>query len=215
MPIVQLQSEFAAALSIAPPSYTWSGKPSAAGNSGMIIRVTDQMNSLWRSDGTYWLPEGGNQCVYSPVLSGVTSQSATLQVVSGLPGWSIPSDMAGIPRLCIEAYATCSVSPPSSAQARQIYIGVDADKNCIASHQYTSTSSGKRVWGRLTKEGSSTNWTAYAGNANYVADGTSRNSVLQSDLIASPIRLYYRGGNTDGSETITVVNFAIEVGVGP
>ncbi len=44
-------------------NYTWAGKPSAASNSGVLIRITDvgpaSSGSLWISNGTLWRPMNG------------------------------------------------------------------------------------------------------------------------------------------------------------
>lgn len=45
-------------------SYTWATKPSAAGNLGKVIRISDvgtgSGGSMWISDGAYWRPLGGS-----------------------------------------------------------------------------------------------------------------------------------------------------------
>lgn len=34
--------------------------------SGTVVVVSDWRNTEWVSDGTYWLPRGGEQCIYAP-----------------------------------------------------------------------------------------------------------------------------------------------------
>ena len=215
MPIVQLQSEFAAALSIAPPSYTWSGKPSAAGNSGMIIRVTDQMNSLWRSDGTYWLPEGGSQLVHAPVLSSAQAQSASLALVASVPGWQMPSDMVSIPRLHIDTEAVATFTSPSAVQARSLRVGSNSSGAYVI---YGTSLVGATqllvLRGRAHRRGDSTDYVRPGFNEQLMSSSVF-DTLTAANLTSAPISLYYQGGNSDGSEIATFHSFTIRVGLGP
>jgi hypothetical protein len=86
---------------------TWSTKPTAAGNSGMCIRVTDvgqsAGGSYWISDGTYWRPINGS-VVLSRQSGSIATPIATLAgVTSGMFVPAIPVVIpAGmmVPGLC-------------------------------------------------------------------------------------------------------------------
>ena len=104
MPIVQLQSEFAAALSIAPPEYTWETKPSAAGNAGKEIILTDIGRSRWWSNGTYWRPVGGRQVLAQRSNNPVTVQNTsitTAETIGPFPGGLVRAGMQLQARLLV------------------------------------------------------------------------------------------------------------------
>ncbi|NCU02326.1 hypothetical protein GXC69_12590, partial [Candidatus Macondimonas diazotrophica] len=207
----QLQSEFAAALSIAPPEYTWAGKPSAAGNAGKEIIVTDFNRSRWYSDGTYWRPVGGEQVVHNPVLTNATASSATLQLVASVPGWQMPEDLVNTPGVAVKAFFTGHLaSGPSNAQARQIYVGVTGAEGFCLRHLYTTLSTAHQgcaiAWSRAPVINE---FMASAVNGGSSQAGNSGGDVSITQILAAPIRLYYQGGNPDGSEVIRFHHFRL------
>ena len=194
----------------------WASKPAA--NTvpvGTRLTVSDQRMTDWVSNGTHWYPESGRQIVHLPNLSGATAQSATLALVAAVPGWQMPTDMANIPNLYIEALCICTTSSASSQQQRQLYIGTSADNNCIATLVNAAATNARRMWGKTHRRFNADHWEPFASNAGHVADGSGRGPTTAASLLASPIQLYYRGGATDGSEVLTIANFCIAVGTGP
>ena len=170
--------------------------------------------SDWVWDGAYLLPVGGRAVVHAPLLVDAQATGASsLTHVASVPGWSLPVNMADTPRLGIEVWARCFIINPSNAQARQIFVGTDEVPNAVATHQYTTISTGHRIWGEVTRD-SESSWMTFANNAQPAAPGTSQSAATTANMLSSPIRIYYRGGNTDGSETLTINNFTIAVGVG-
>jgi len=218
MPIVQLQSEFAAALSIAPPEYTWATKPSAAGNSGKRITITGWMAppSDWVSDGTYWLPVDGRAVVHAPELVNALAQQAAFLPVASVPGWQMPADMASTPRLYIEAMVTAEVTASAgNTQQRLIYVGVQARQDILGVHVFTSTTTGKRFWGKTYRNSSPAEWMAFTGNAQPFVDTNSITArATDAEMSATPIQIRYQGGASDGSEIIKFHSFGLAVGLG-
>ena len=167
----------------------------------------------WVVSGGYWLPVGGRAIVHAPVLVNAQAQSATLALVASVPRWTLPANLAATPRLMIEAWARATVNAPSNAQSRLLYIGTNSVQNAIATHSASSTATGHRVWGELVKMNSG-DWQTFANNAQPLSVGTGQNPTTNAQLLSSPIGLYYQGGNTGGSEVLTVQSFSIAVGVG-
>ena len=167
----------------------------------------------WVTSGGYWVPVGGRAIVHAPVLVSAQAQSASLALVASVPRWTLPANLAATPRLMIEAWGRIIVSPSSSAQSRLLYIGTDLTQNAISTHSSSTTASAHRVWGEITKMSNGA-WFTVANNGQPVSIGTGQGPTSNADLISSPIGLYYRGGNTDGSEILTVESFSIAVGVG-
>ena len=199
------------------PVFTWATKP-AANSVPVGTRITiigwNAPPSDWVSDGTYWLPVGGRAVVHAPVLLNAQAQSTARTLVSSVPTWQMPSDIAHTPRIRVEAWAHCSVSSPSNAQARQIYIGNSTLNNVVASSLYTDTNPVQRVWGWGHRRPNGL-WTYALGNMMPMASvQPDIPGPTSAEMAASPIGLYYRGGNTDGSEVLNVDTFAIAVGVG-
>jgi len=73
-------------------SYTWSGKPSAASNSGVIIRVTDvgplTVGALFVSNGTDWRPLNGHTLLATKDSVSQTPDTVTTETV--LFSYAIP-----------------------------------------------------------------------------------------------------------------------------
>ena len=206
MPIQILQPEFIRPIYIG----TWAGKPSAAGNAGKEIVITDWNRSRWYSDGTYWRPVGGEQVVHNQSLLIATASSTTLQVVASVPGWQMPSDLV-MPALSISTFFSCIVTSASAAQQRQIYVGVaDAEGVCLR-HQYTANNSlyqGQGIsW--LTPDMQLLIAPLINGGQSQVGNGGGDATISQ--MLASPIRMYYKGGSTDGSESFQIPNFRLSV----
>ena len=216
MAIVQLQSEFAAALSIAPPEYTWATKPSAAGNSGKRITITgwNAPASDWVSDGTYWLPVGGRAVVHAPRLVGAIAQHPSMAAVASVPTWQMPADMVAIPGLYIEANAECTVANASNVSYRRIYCGISSKQHLISGPEGASTNNGFRLWGKTSRKPDG-NWTTHGANAQPINESLfGTDTSTSADLASSPIGMWYRGGNTDGSEILSIHSFSLAVGVG-
>ena len=92
MPIQILQPEFIRPIYIG----TWAGKPSAAGNAGKEIILTDMGRSRWWSNGTYWRPVGGRQVLAQRSNNPVTVQSLTQQLaetIGPFPGGLVRAGM--------------------------------------------------------------------------------------------------------------------------
>jgi len=213
MPIAQLNIEGRY------PKYTWGSKPAANSvSAGTRVTITGWTapDSDWVSDGTYWIPVNGRAVVHAPVLVNAQAQSPTdLLHVASVPGWQMPPEIASTPGLYVEAMLTAEATFPSSAQARLIYIGVDAQAAAVGATVFTSTTTGKRVWAKTFRRAGADEWVAFTGNSNHLVDTssiTSRASAAQ--MSASQIKVYYRGGNPDGSEILNVYSFGIVVGVG-
>ena len=216
MAIVQLQSEFAAALSIAPPEYTWATKPSAAGNSGKRITITGWMAppSDWVSDGTYWLPVGGSAVVHAPLLVNAQAQSSGLSQVASVPEWLMPSALARTPGAYIEASVYGTVANSSAAQTRTLAVGADVNKRMIV-YDGNFVNAGIvdiRLGGKAHRRDTG-QWARFIAGADSNAASTF-SATVEADFDTNPLRLYYQGGNTDGSEVLTVHAFSLIFGVG-
>ena len=206
MPIVQLQSEFAAALSIAPPEYTWSAKPSAAGNAGLIIRVTDFGRSQWVSNGTYWAPVNGVATLKRKNLQASAGAFPSISEVAGaFDGFIIPDDLLQSPGApTFEARAQGRrLGTLASTQAAQLTVGTDASPSFLGGHSVQSASGSDAVI-RLFSAAAQTGPGNYqsAGVPGFQPTGTIVGGTTVFNLISGkPIRLYAQNGSTDTSET--------------
>ena len=202
------------------PVFTWATKPAAnAVPVGTRITIIGWMAppSDWVSDGTYWLPVGGRAVVHAPVLVDAQATGATVQsLVASVPTWQVPANMASTPGMYIEAVLTAEVvSGVSADQQRQIYIGIESSKNLLGVHVFTSTTLGKRFWGRTYRNNSPAEWMSFTGNAQMLVDTNSITArATDAQLAADPIGVYYQGGAADGSEIIKFHSFGLAVGVG-
>lgn len=73
---------------------TWATKPAAAGNTGLVIRVTDVgpgAGSYWVSDGTYWRPLNGS-VMLANVMGSLAAPVATLTSTTGSK-FTLPADI--------------------------------------------------------------------------------------------------------------------------
>lgn len=75
-------------------SYTWVGRPAAASNTGITIRVTDvggDTGSLWISNGTYWKPVGGHVVLESSGLAASVSETTSAETLATIlvPAYSL------------------------------------------------------------------------------------------------------------------------------
>ena len=130
-----------------------------------------------------------------------------------MPGWQLPTDMSLIPGLMIESWVHGAVTSPSAAQQRQIYVGTPTVKNAVAGLIATTVTTSPRVWGEVSRRNDGT-WQTYAPNSDAVAYATGVPTTQAAEMLSGPISVWYQGGNTDGSEIMTVSSFSIAVGVG-
>ena len=80
-------------MSIDTPAYTWAGKPAAAaGNLGLVIRVTDLNGTLWKSNGTNWRPVNGR----AVIAKSAGSIASPLVSLSGAPGQLVLPAASGV-----------------------------------------------------------------------------------------------------------------------
>lgn len=73
-------------------TYTASTAPTAAAaGNGAVITISDLNNSLWRSDGTYWRPLGGQQLIYSAATDcdPITGGTGEVQLTIGAAGITV------------------------------------------------------------------------------------------------------------------------------
>ena len=207
MPIVQLQSEFAAALSIAPPEYTWSAKPSAAGNAGLIIRVTDFGRSEWVSNGTYWSPVNGAATLKRKNLQASAGAFPAISEVAGaFDGFIIPDDLLqspGAPSFEVRAQGRRN-GTLSAAQQYELSIGTAASNSVFARSAATDSSAGSaivRAYGYTTQITSSGNYQT-SGIDGFQDGGVMPGGTITfANLSGQQIRLYARNGSADSSET--------------
>ena len=193
---------------------TWAEKP--APNSvpaGTRFTASDFLMSDWQTLNGYWTPVGGRAVVYSPDTTGVQVQSATSQPVAGIPGWTLPADLVNVPSIYVEGRVICDITAPSNLQQRQIYIGVEGATAVVARHLYTSVPIVKKVFGRADRQ-HSTSWVANLANSSLMMDGNGGGDASAAQMTSSPIRIYYQGGNTDGSEVLNIRAFSLAVGIG-
>ena len=207
MPIVQLQSEFAAALSIAPPEYTWSAKPSAAGNAGLMIRVTDFGRSQWVSNGTYWSPVNGVATLKRKNLQASAGAFPAIAEVAGaFDGFIIPDDLLQSPGApTFEARAQGRrVGTLSAAQPAILSIGTSGSTEFLAKHSVSSSSGSDsvvRAFGLTSQTGTSGNYQT-SGTSGFQDTGTIVGGTAVFGVISGQqIRLYAQNGSTDSSET--------------
>lgn len=76
---------YAGGSTVTGPAYTWANRPTAAGNTGLCVRITDvgvSGGSYWFSDGTNWRPVGGSVLIASQQGSITTPVSAFTGVTS-------------------------------------------------------------------------------------------------------------------------------------
>ena len=206
MPIVQLQSEFAAALSIAPPEYTWSAKPSAAGNAGLIIRVTDFGRSQWVSNGTYWAPVNGVATLKRKNLQSISGAFPALaEVVGAFDSFIIPDDLLqspGAPTFEVRVQGR-RIGTLANTQSAQLNVGTDTSQTFLGVHSVQSASGSDavmRLFGATTQISAGDYQSS--GVAGFQPTGTMVGGTISLGLISGkPIRLYARNGSTDTSET--------------
>ena len=213
MPIAQLNIEGRY------PKYTWGAKPAANSvSAGTRVTITGWTapDSDWVSDGTYWRPVNGRAVVHAPDLVNALAQSATYADVASVPGWQMPADMASTPRLYIEAMVTAEItSLPGNTQQRMIYVGTGEKQAILGVHVFTSTTTGKRFWGKTYRNSSPAEWMAFAGNAPPVVDTNSTTArATDAQMSATPIQIRYQGGASDGAEIIKFHSFGLAVGLG-
>lgn len=79
-------------------SVAFASLPAAASSTGLIYNVSDAGNSLWRSNGTNWLPVGGTATTYkkfgslaAPIASISAATSGQFSITGGFP--TIPAGM--------------------------------------------------------------------------------------------------------------------------
>lgn len=209
MPIQILQPEFIGPIYIG----TWAGKPSAAGNAGKKIIVTDFLNSEWKSNGTNWVPANGRAVVYAPDTTGITATNLTVLPVAGIPGWRMPEDLSLTPGIRVEGSSAVSVANPSSALGRPLLIGNEASNAIIAFHNYVSVSTEKDILGVCPRMADGT-WRMAGQNTVPPNDGTGAGLTFISNaqMLDSPLRLYYR--SPTASEVLTVHNFVLAIRFG-
>lgn len=73
-------------------TYTASTAPTAAAaGNGAVITISDLNNSLWRSDGTYWRPLGGQQLIYSAATDcdAITGGTGEVQLAIAAAGITV------------------------------------------------------------------------------------------------------------------------------
>ena len=73
-------------------TYTAATAPTAAAaGANVVICISDLNNSLWRSDGTYWRPLGGQQLIYSAATDcdPVTSGTGEVQLAIATAGITV------------------------------------------------------------------------------------------------------------------------------
>ena len=202
MPIQILQPEFIRPIY----SGTWAGKPSATGNAGKEIIVTDFNRSRWASNGTYWYPVGGYAVLKRKNLQSITgAYPALAEVPNAFDGFIIPDDLLlspGAPTFEGRAYARRN-GTLGTAQSYRLEIGFDGTAANLGFIEGTAgaTQAAIRTFGQLIQANS-------AGDYHYV--NTSSASDAQASVVSgvafatfsgSPVKLFARNGATDGSES--------------
>jgi len=193
---------------------TWAEKP--APNSvpaGTRFTASDFLMSDWQALNGYWTPVNGHAVVYAPDTTGVQAQSATAQPVAGIPGWQMPADLTNVPNIYIEASLSTKVSLPSSAQQRQLFVGTNEARYLVLGVYQTNTVTRRRSIGRGYRV-SATEWQQVGYNVQWIAESDSTTEIQIVSVTSSPIRIYYQGGNTDGSEILNIQSFSLAVGIG-
>ena len=109
-------------------AYTWAGKPAAASNTGITIRITDvggTAGSLWISDGAYWKPVGGSVIL---AQSGVAITAPDTSVDEPLASVIIPAGIMGTNgSLRITSSYSCGVQTANVKTMRVRFGGASGD----------------------------------------------------------------------------------------
>ena len=213
MPIVQLQSEFAAALSIAPPEYTWATKPAAAGNAGKEIIVSDMHNSEWYSDGTYWRPKNGRAVLFHRDLTSISGAFSTTGAVAAAGTFTMSSDLANIPAVRFRTEVAAARNNLVGTQAALLGVG-DSPTNFFAlSYSQASGSASVRVvrtsgeFNRNVVE----SFVTTAQNSTNLFSEQAATAYSLSSVQNAVLSLYARNGSTDSSETWAFYYWRMEV----
>ena len=134
MPIQILQPEFIRPIYIG----TWAGMPSAAGNAGKEIILTDMGRSRLWSNGTYWRPVGGRQ-----VLAQRSNNPVTVQSLAGEVAETIGPFPGGLVRAGMRLEANLLVSHAGITTSQRIaYFSINSNANGTVMQLNTGTSGG-------------------------------------------------------------------------
>lgn len=200
MPIAQLQAETARATGV----YTWATKPSAVGNSGLRIRISDISNTEWESDGSFWRAANGVAHV-SLNCAGVQTTLATLGAVAGIPALSLPlKDFLLTPGFSCWADISANRESPGTTQSSQLrmvaggVVNLALLINSVVSHPTLQSAGQVRRYSdtQVMQAAQSAQ-----PNQSYPGSTLVNLSSLASGMV--PIEVWYQSGATDNSEVAT------------
>lgn len=201
MPIAQLQAETARALGI----YTWATKPSAVGNEGLEIIVSDLQNSRWKVQGAAWRPVSVAKLILD--FSGISTTQTTSGVVAGAPTLSLPFyDLMTTPGIIIESCVSNFRSSPQNSQAHSTELRIDrqdGNSQPLASVSATNTSQttarGTARYSSPTVYQSPSVNQAYSGSTNQGGAATN----LFNAGVMYPVKLWANTGGAGETMTFT------------
>ena len=168
----------------------------------------------WVVYGGYWVPRNGRAVVHAPVLVNAQAQTFGTTLVASVPAWTVPAGIANTPRLFVEVNAECTLTSPSNAAYRRLYCGNAFKNYLVGGIGGSNLNDSLRLWGKTSRKADG-QWQAHGENANplhQINSGT--DTVSSANFAASPIGLYYSGGNPDASEILNIHSFTLSVGVG-
>ena len=199
MPIQQLQPEFIRPIY----SGTWAGKPSAVGNAGKEIILTDMGRSRWYSDGTYWRPVGG-MMAFPVNCQGVSSSNPALTAVTVPNMPLLPlKEWLSTPGCSIETRARFHRTSPANTQNMNVIL--DGATVRMLQTQGANTNQAVYAYGTIANYSATTCIRSISGEliTGFIgADLTVALSALTDGLVAPVLSI--QPGATDGSETVNL-----------
>ncbi len=112
------------------PSYTWAAKPSAASNADRWIYITDvgQAKSLWKSNGTRWVPQGNSLDLFRGNWGTIASPTLTRTTVGKYNIGTDPVLPAGFLQLGdeLEVYALIRKTGVTGTNTFRLHLGTSA-----------------------------------------------------------------------------------------
>lgn len=200
-------------------TYTAATAPTAAAaGAKVVICISDLNNSLWRSDGTYWRPLGGQQLIYSaatdcdPVTSGtgeVQLAIATAGITVTIPALVMAPAMEirqshGVVKTGTAGSVTQRIRQTNIAGTNLGYTTV-LGTTVIGARSSMILAAGAVSGGNITLTNSLSGTTT-------AELGTSTSAAISiTQAIASPLVLFPTIQNSSAADSVTVRSFKVWV----
>lgn len=190
-------------------SYTWANRPSAASNTGVVIRITDiggSAGSRWISDGTYWKPESG-RVVLAASGAAVSCDATTNE--NALATFTLPAYSMGVNGI-LNIVATWSYTNSANNKIVRIRFGGIAGERLLDSTQTTTAS--LRTWTEWQNRNRTDQQAGGTGQSSSLLAGGIGAAVFtstQSTIIDQPVIL--TGTKASGAEVLTLERYVAEL----